>query len=167
VDVATFHHLQRLIGKKSPGDKVKMALRRGSEMVECEIELGKPAAVAREEKEAPPKEQADPRKAEEKREKTPAEPRVQEDNGPRPFFGAELEDAGGKGAKVTLVKENSPAAKAGLVAGDIIVQLNDKDVTSLIDACDVIRPLKPGDKLSVKAKHGDKELAAEATLEKK
>ena len=160
VEIATFHHLSRLIGKKKPGDKVKLALRRASETVECEIELAK--AIRSQDAEATAKAEPKPEK------KTPAaEPKVPDDSGPRPYFGAELEDAGGKGARVTGVKENSPAAKAGLVAGDIIVRLNDKDVDGLSAAADVVRSLKPGDKLTVKARRGETELSADATLEKK
>ena len=165
VEVATWHHLNRLVGKKKPFDKVKLTLRRGSENVDCEIELGKASTVARRTRESSPD---DPSKEEEKNESKPApEPKLPDESGPRPFFGAELDEAGGKGAKIISVKENSPAAKAGLVAGDIIIRLNDKDVASVIDACDVIRPLKPGDKLTVKTKRGETELSADATLEQK
>ena len=42
------------------------------------------------------------------------------------YFGVE----GGKGALVTEVVEDSPAAKAGLKAGDVIVKLGEKDIDS-------------------------------------
>jgi S1-C subfamily serine protease len=51
--------------------------------------------------------------------------------------------------------------------GDVILRLNDKDVGDLSAAAGVLRSLKPGDKLSIKAKRGDKELTADATLDKK
>jgi serine protease Do len=168
VDVATFHHLQRLIGKKSPGDKVKMALRRGSETVECDIELGKPSSSVAKAEKSPRRDEPDPSKEEDKKEKAPSEPRLPDESGPRPFFGASLESgADGKGARVTEVKENSPAAKAGLTPGDLILRLNDKEVDSPIAASDVVRSLKPGDKLSIKARRGETELNADATLDKK
>jgi len=63
------------------------------------------------------------------------------------------------------VKEGSPAAKAGLVADDIILHLNDKDVDGPTPAAQIIRALKPGDKLTVKAKRGETEHKGEATLE--
>ena len=95
------------------------------------------------------------------------DPKVPDESGPRPFFGAELDDTGGKGAKVTAVKENSPAAEAGLVPGDIIIRLNDKDVDGPTAAAEVVRALKPGDKLTIKAKRGETELNADDTLKQK
>jgi serine protease Do len=173
-DILTFHHLQRLINKKKPKDKVKVSLKRGSETVECELELGEPAQSRRRperrsegdkpEGDKPKDEGEDPEKEDRP---PPPEPNVPDESGPQPFFGAELDETGGKGAKVTAVKENSPAAKAGLVPGDIIVRFNDKDVNLVVDACDVFRPLKPGDKLTFKAKRGETELSADATLDKK
>jgi S1-C subfamily serine protease len=101
------------------------------------------------------------------KDKGPSEPNIPEEKGPRPFFGAEIESTGGKGAKVTSVKPNSPAAKAGLVAGDIILRLNDKDVDGPTPASEIIRALKPGDKISIKSKRGETEMSADATLDKK
>lgn len=169
VDVATFHHLQRIIGKKKAGDKVKLGLKRGTDAVECEIELGSPprrpepdAKEKKPEKENP--KEKDP-KGENEEDKGPSEPKVPDESGPRPFFGAALEDTGGKGARIASVKEGSPAAKAGLAADDIILRLNDKDVDGPTPAAELIRGLKPGDKLTVKAKRGETEHNAEATLE--
>ncbi len=172
-DVLTFHHLQRLINKKKPHDKVKVSLRRGGETVDCEIELGEPAQTRRPERrsprERPEREKPEDPSGDEPKEDRPPprEPNVPEPSGPQPFFGAELDETGGNGAKVTAVRENSPAAKAGLVPGDLIVRFNDKDVASVVDACEAFRSLKPGDKLTFKAKRGDGEISAEATLEQK
>ena len=163
VEVATFHHLKRLIGKKEAGDKVKLGLRRGAETVECELELGKPASPATQERNA---KEENPEEKNEK-DKGPPEPKIPDESGPQSFFGAELEDTGGKGARVVSVKEGSPAAKAGLVAGDIILHLNDKDVDGPTPAAEVIRPLKPGDKLSVKAKRGETDHTGETTIEER
>ena len=170
VDVATFHHMQRIIGKKKPGDKVKVGLRREPGTVECEIELGTPSSVASKERDVkkpePQKEKEKEEKEEkEKKVKGPPEPNIPDESGPRPFFGVELEDTGGKGARVVSVKEGSPAAKAGLIAGDIILHLNDMDVNGPTPAAEVIRALKPGDKLILKTKRGETENNAEATLE--
>lgn len=176
VDVATWHHLNRLVGKKKPHDKVKLGLRRGGETVECEIELGEPSRRSRseqasrdEEEEKPEEDAPKEERAEDKKKKdrVPMDPKVPDESGPRPFFGAELDDTGGKGAKVSAVKENSPAAEAGLVPGDIIIRLNDKDVDGPTAAAEVVRALKPGDKLTIKAKRGETELNADATLKQK
>ena len=160
-DVATFHHLQRIIGKKKAGDKVKIALRRESGTVECELELGSPPSIARQERNA----KKDTPEKENEKDKGPPEPKVPDVAGPRPYLGVEVEDTGGKGARIVSVKEGSPAAKAGLVAGDIILHLNDKDVNGPTPAADVLRGLKPGDKLSVKTKRGETDNNVEATLE--
>lgn len=160
-DVATYHHMQRLIGKKKPGDKIKVSLHRGKENVDCELELAKPSKR----RESKPDGEENEKEAE--KDKGPPEPKIPDEKGPFPYFGAELEDTGGKGARVAAVKENSPAAKAGLVAGDIIIRLNDKDVDGPTPASEVIRSLKPGDKITIKTKRGETEHSADATLEKK
>ncbi|HEX2746573.1 MAG TPA: PDZ domain-containing protein [Verrucomicrobiales bacterium] len=164
VDVATYHHMQRLIGKKKPGDKVKIQVRRGKETVDTELELAKPPSMARRQRNA---EKGKDNDDDDEKDKGPSEPNIPEEKGPRPFFGAEIESTGGKGAKVTSVKPNSPAAKAGLVAGDIILRLNDKDVDGPTPASEIIRALKPGDKISIKSKRGETEMSADATLDKK
>ena len=132
VDVATYHHMQRLIGKKQAGSKVKVAVHRGAETVECEIELAKPASASRMARNSGRSGDNDS-----ERDKGPAEPKIPEEKGPVPYFGADLEDTDGKGAKVASVKENSPAAKAGIVPGDIILRLNDKDVDGPSPASEV------------------------------
>ena len=48
-------------------------------------------------------------------------------DGNRPFLGVTSEGST-EGVKVTMVSENSGAAKAGLKAGDIITKVNDKAV---------------------------------------
>ncbi len=161
VDVATFHHLQRIIGKKKSGDKVKIALRRESATVECDLELGSPPTIASQQRNA----KKDTPEKENEKDKGPPEPKVPAESGPRPYFGVEIEDTGGKGARIVSVKEGSPAAKAGLVAGDIILHLNDKDVNGPTPAADVLRGLKPGDKITVKTKRGETDNNVEATLE--
>jgi serine protease Do len=165
VDVATYHHMQRLIGKKQPGDKVKLSLHRGKETVDCELELAKPPSMARRQRDVA----KGGNKGDEDDEKDtgPPEPKIPEDKGPHPYFGAELEDTAGKGAKVTAVKENSPAAKAGLVAGDLLLRINDKEVDGPTPASEAIRAMKPGDKITVKAKRGETEYSGDATLDKK
>lgn len=163
-DVATFHHMQRLVGKKKPGDKIKIALRRGSETVECDIELARPPSLARRAKNA---QDGDMDDDDNEKDAGPPEPRIPEDSGPRSYFGAELADTEGNGARVAGVKENSPASKAGLVAGDIILGLNDKDVDGPTPVSEAIRALKPGDKLKIKAKRGQTELTVEAVLDQK
>jgi S1-C subfamily serine protease len=154
--VATFHALQRIIAKKKAGEKVKVAVKRGGEVVEAELELAK-APVA-----PPPSENGDGEGKE-----GPSEPKVPAPAGPGPFFGVEVEAGDGPGVKITAVKEGSPAAKAGLVVGDLLLKCNDRDIATPADAAEFLRSLKAGDKLTVKARRGDTEFSGEAALESK
>jgi S1-C subfamily serine protease len=55
----------------------------------------------------------------------------------------------GKGVLVTEVLEDSPAAKAGLKVGDVIVAMNGKDISDPSDIQDAVREAKKGDKLDI------------------
>jgi len=155
-DVATFHALQRIIAKKKAGEKVKVAVKRGGDVMEGELELAK-APVA-----PPPAENGDGEGKE-----GPSEPKVPAPVGPGPFFGVEVEAGDGPGVRITAVKEGSPAAKAGLVAGDLLLKCNDRDIATPADAAEFLRSMKAGDKLTVKARRGDTEFSGEAALESK
>jgi len=50
-----------------------------------------------------------------------------------------------KGLVIVGTVANGPAAKAGLIAGDIITQINNKDIHSVESALATITNLKPGD----------------------
>jgi serine protease Do len=54
------------------------------------------------------------------------------------------------GALVTLVAPDSPAAKGGLVSGDVVVAINDKAITGEESLRVVVSELRPGSKASVK-----------------
>jgi serine protease Do len=53
--------------------------------------------------------------------------------------------ADGKGLLVNNVRENSPAAKAGLKAGDVIVEADGKEVKGMIDLIRALNDKKEGD----------------------
>ncbi len=176
-DVVTFHHLCRIVNKKKGGGKVKLTFRRGSESKECEMELGPPSrrrtpGDSGEGQEKAPEKKA-PKKSEEGEEpekksgEGPPEPKIPDEPADRAWLGAELEDTSGKGARVAGISENSPAAKAGLTNGDLILKLNENDVDGPTPAAEVLRALKPGDKITIKGKRGETELSVDATLEKK
>jgi serine protease Do len=59
------------------------------------------------------------------------------------YFGV----AGDNGVLVSSVERDTPAEKAGLKAGDVIVKANDKNVTGAEDLRDIISDLKQGDKV--------------------
>jgi putative serine protease PepD len=69
-----------------------------------------------------------------------------------------------QGAGVADVKPNTPASRAGLRAGDVIVRLGDKAITGPDDLTSVIDAAKPGDKLSLTYVRGGRQHAVTVTL---
>jgi S1-C subfamily serine protease len=89
--------------------------------------------------------------------------------GDRPYFGSipdySQEDAGG--LALTGVVENGPAAKAGLQAGDVITQFGESKITGIEDFDSALRKFKPGDKVKMKVKRGEKVIDLEVQLGKR
>jgi serine protease Do len=54
-----------------------------------------------------------------------------------------------KGLRLTGVRAGSPADSAGLKAGDIVVQLDGKDVTDLQSYSDALYSHQPGDEVDI------------------
>ena len=69
-----------------------------------------------------------------------------------------------KGIGIQQVAPESPAAKAGLQPGDVIVKISEAEVNSPQDLPGILRQRKPGDKIDVTVKRGDKEVKLEVTL---
>jgi len=68
-----------------------------------------------------------------------------------PYFGSIPDMAGkDKGVRFADVRAGSPAAKAGLVGGDIMVEFDGKKVENLYDYTYALRQKKPGDVVVVK-----------------
>lgn len=76
-----------------------------------------------------------------------------------PDFAGEVD-----GYKLSGVTDGSPAAKAGLIAGDIITQFGDKKISNIYDFTYAIGNYVPGDKVKVVVKRADKELTFEIEL---
>ncbi len=72
-----------------------------------------------------------------------------------------------KGAYVTRVVPDSPADKAKIKTGDIIVQIDGKPVKSMDDVISTVRSHKVGDKISVTYHSGGSKKTVELTLEEK
>jgi serine protease DegQ len=68
------------------------------------------------------------------------------------------------GALVQAVVPNSAAAKAGLRAGDVIVELGGTPVRSVEDLLAVLRKHKPGDRVPVKVSRNGKTVTLDVTL---
>jgi hypothetical protein len=80
-----------------------------------------------------------------------------------PDFGGEP----GKGAKISGTSEGSPAEKAGLKAGDVIVKFAGKTITGLEDLSYALGDKKPGDEVEVVVVREGKEIVFHAKLERK
>ena len=85
-----------------------------------------------------------------------------------PYFGS-IPDFGQveNGVKFSDVKPASPAAKAGLKAGDILVQFNDKAIKNLYDFTDALRSSKVGDVVDVTVMRDGKPVKASVKLEQR
>ena len=79
-----------------------------------------------------------------------------------PDFGEQVE-----GMKLSGVREGSPAAKAGLQAGDIIVRFGTTDIKNLYDFAFALGEHKPGDDVDVVIKRGTELLTKTVKLEKR
>jgi hypothetical protein len=85
-----------------------------------------------------------------------------------PYFGsipdfAPLEN----GVKFSDVRPGSPADKAGLKGGDILVQFGDKPIKNLYDFTFALRNSKVGESIDVKVLRDGKEHSAKVTLEQR
>jgi membrane-associated protease RseP (regulator of RpoE activity) len=81
-----------------------------------------------------------------------------------PWLGVLLEDVA-NAAGVKQVVPGAPAEKAGLMAGDRILALNDVPTPSSRALMDAIAAMRVGDEVAVKVARGDRELKLPATLQ--
>ncbi len=70
----------------------------------------------------------------------------------------------GPGIKVQSVAENSPAAAAGLQAGDVITGLGEDDVADLAGFAQILGQFEPGDQVQVRYTRNGDELTGDMTL---
>jgi hypothetical protein len=85
-----------------------------------------------------------------------------------PYFGS-IPDFGEGivGVKFADVREGSPAAKAGLRAGDIMIEFDGKPIQNLYDFTYALRAKKPGDTVKVKVTRDGKPLDVTAVLSRR
>lgn len=97
-----------------------------------------------------------------------AAPAVWADEAAKPYlgvFGEDVQqDANTTGSVVRHVAPGSPAEKAGLKAGDIVLAIGDKPVATFIDLANDVRSRKPGDKVEVTISRDGKEQKLEITI---
>jgi hypothetical protein len=79
--------------------------------------------------------------------------------GSRPSYGET-----GPGVKLDGVSEGSPAEKAGLKSGDVIVKFDDKTIDTIDDYMAAIQAKKPGDTVDIVVKRDGKDTTLKATL---
>lgn len=86
-------------------------------------------------------------------------------SGSRVYVGTVPDFAGDvDGYKLGGVTDGSPAAKAGLIAGDIIIKFGDKKISNLYDFTYALGDFAPGDKVNVVVKRDEEELTFEVEL---
>jgi hypothetical protein len=85
-----------------------------------------------------------------------------------PYFGS-IPDFGQveNGVKFADVRPGSPAARAGLRPGDVLVQFGDKLIKNLYDFTDALRRSKVGEVVEVKVLREGKPVTARVTLEQR
>jgi len=71
------------------------------------------------------------------------------------------------GILVYRVSPNSPAAKAGIQEGDIIIKIDDKEMLDASDLLVAVRDRKPGERVKVLIDRGGKEMELTVTLEER
>lgn len=69
-----------------------------------------------------------------------------------------------KGVGIQDVAANSPAAKAGIKPGDVIVKIGDNDVANVQDLPGILRQSKPGDEVNVVVKRDDNDVTLKVKL---
>ncbi len=95
----------------------------------------------------------------------PANAPAPQESGRRVSFGAVPDFAfEGKGVKLGGVTPDSPAAKAGLAAGDVVTSLNGLPVASLQEFSTTLRTLQPGQVVPVRYLRDGEERSATVTV---
>jgi len=86
-------------------------------------------------------------------------------DGDRPYFGSIPDFANpGRGYAISGVSRDSPAAKGGILGGDIVIRVGDSAVTGLDDFDSALRKHKGGETVPVVVNRGGQELRLEVTL---
>ena len=73
----------------------------------------------------------------------------------------------GEGVKVADLLDNSPAQKAGLKAGDVIIKVNETEIKNLRDYSNVLKTFAPGDTAKFTVQRNGKETITEIVFEEK
>lgn len=84
------------------------------------------------------------------------------------YLGVQIVDSNGSqaGGQIDSVEAGSPAAKAGLAKGDVIVKVDDNAVSGSKGLAAAIRAHQPGDKVSLTYLRNGKKSTTDVTLTK-
>lgn len=86
----------------------------------------------------------------------------------KPKIGLQIQDVEeGKGVTVKDVDEDSPAAKAGIKDGDVITQVNGKDIANVDELRNLMKDLKEGETVKLSFLRSGKVQNAEVKIPKK
>ncbi len=82
------------------------------------------------------------------------------------YFGVGLSDRrdGGQGAVINSVQEGTPAAEAGVLAGDLIVAVDEKTIDGATGLIAAIRDLEPGDEARITLMRDGRRVHIDVTL---
>jgi serine protease Do len=86
--------------------------------------------------------------------------------GSAPFFGVQGEPDV-KEARIAKVFPNTPAEKAGIRVGDLVVEFDGKPIEEFAALSKLVADRAPGDKVKVKVKRGEETLELEVTIGKR
>jgi membrane-associated protease RseP (regulator of RpoE activity) len=82
-----------------------------------------------------------------------------------PYFGSVPDFAETKdGVRFADVRDGSPAAKAGLKGGDVLIEFDGKPIQNLYDFTYALRGKRPGDEVVVKVRRGRETVEAKVVL---
>jgi RNA polymerase sigma factor (sigma-70 family) len=138
-----------LLKDTKPGDQVKFVFKQDNKETKLTITLGKWPAKIKVPTEAIPQEDS-------------------KDEQPAAFLGLILRDDGDSGVVVIhQVTAESPAAKAGVKADDVLLQFGETKAKASGDVVKGMAKLKPGDKVTLRIKRGDKEMDVTITAGKR
>jgi S1-C subfamily serine protease len=71
---------------------------------------------------------------------------------------------GGPGVKVAAVTPGSPAEKAGVREGDVLLKVNDQEIANLQGFSGILRGLTPGQTVRVVLSRGSREETLDVTV---
>ncbi len=154
-EVANFHALQRLLGRRKPGDKVPLAVKRGEEWVDLQIELGQRALPRR-----------DGEGNEDGGLPELREPHVPDAAGPRPWLGAAV-DSTEEGPVIGPLAAGGPAEQAGLKPGDLVSKINETLVNDPTEVAETLAAFKPDDTITLHLQRGGQPLQIQVKLGQK